>query len=278
MEAASGATGAPADIWAQGDLYERYMGRWSRLAAAQVVALLGVPPSAHWLDVGCGTGALARSITTLAAPACVVAVDQSADFVAHAAGALDDRRVVFLVGDATSLPLAGASVDVVVSGLVLNFLPDPGAALRELRRVARPGGTVAAYVWDYADGMQPIRAFWDAAIDLAPSARDVDEAARFPLCHPDRLRNLFVDAGLSGVQTHTIDVEARFRDFDDYWTPFLSGVGPAPGYCAALPADQRDQLRARLLARVSPSGAGPISMNARAFAARGTVPQSSGAS
>jgi SAM-dependent methyltransferase len=269
---------AVSDRWDGGRDYESYVGRWSRLVADVFIEWLGAPAGRAWLDVGCGTGALARSITRLAAPACVVAVDQSADFVAHAAGALDDRRVVFLVGDATSLPLAGASVDVVVSGLVLNFLPDPGAAVRELQRVARPGGTVAAYVWDYADGMQPIRAFWDAAIDLAPSARDVDEAARFPLCHPDQLRNLFVDAGLSGVQTHTIDVEARFRDFDDYWTPFLSGVGPAPGYCAALPADQRDQLRARLLARVSPSGGGPIRMNARAFAARGTVAQSSGAS
>jgi SAM-dependent methyltransferase len=266
------------DRWSGGDDYESYVGRWSRRVAEEFIAWLDVPAGRSWVEVGCGTGALTDSITARAAPASVVAVDRSADFVAHAAAALDDRRVVFLVGDAAALPLAGAQVDAVVSGLVLNFLPDPGAAVRELRRIARPGATVAAYVWDYADGMQPIRAFWDAAIDLAPSARDVDEAARFPLCHPDQLRNLFVDAGLSGVRTHTIDVEARFRDFDDYWTPFLSGVGPAPGYCAALPADQRDQLRARLLARVSPSGGGPIRMNARAFAARGTVAQSSGAS
>jgi hypothetical protein len=102
----------------------------------------------------------------------------------------------------------------------------------------------------------------------------IDEAVRFPLCNPDQLRSLFVESGLSAVATRSIDIEARFRDFDDYWTPFLSGVGPAPGYCAGLPADQREALRARLLAHLSPSGTGPMVMNARAFAVRGTVPPS----
>jgi SAM-dependent methyltransferase len=269
--------GAGADRWAGGDDYESYVGRWSRLVAEEFIDWLDALPGRTWLDVGCGTGALAASITAHAAPACVVAIDQSADFVAHAEEQIDDRRVVFLVGDATSLPLAGASVDVVVSGLVLNFVPDPLAAVSELRRVARPGGTIAAYVWDYADGMQPIRAFWDAAIELDASARDADEAVRFPLCDPDQLQNLFAEAGLSDVSTRAIDVDARFRDFDDYWTPFLSGVGPAPGYCAALPADQREALRAHLLTRVSPSGPGSISMSARAFAVRGCVSPRTGA-
>ena len=159
----------------------------------------------------------------------------------------------------------------VASGLLLNFLPDPAAALRELRRVARPGPTVAAYVWDYAGGMQPIRAFWDAAIAIEPSARESDEAERFPLCTPERLTKLFGGAGLLEVATRAIDAEAAFRDFDDYWTPFLSGVGPAPGYCAALQPDQREALRMRLHEQLSPDG-GPFSMNARAFAVRGTVP------
>jgi SAM-dependent methyltransferase len=260
------------DRWSGGDDYESYVGRWSRRVAEEFIDWLDVPAGRSWVDVGCGTGALTESITAHAAPACVVAVDRSADFVAHAAGALDDRRVVFLVGDAAALPLTDARVDAVVSGLVLNFLPDPDEAVRELRRVTRPGGTIAAYVWDYADGMQPIRAFWDAAIELAPSARETDEAVRFPLCHPDRLSSLFAESGLSQVSTRSIDADAAFRDFDDYWTPFLTGVGPAPGYCAALPADQREVLRARLLERLSPSGSGPIVMTARAFAVRGTVP------
>ena len=181
---------------------------------------------------------------------------------------------MFLVGDAAALPLVSGRVDAVVSGLVLNFLPDPHAAVRELGRVARPGGTVAAYVWDYAGEMQPIRAFWDAAVELAPAAREADEAVRFPLCSRTAAE-LFGERRPLDVSTRRIDCEAAFRDFDDYWTPFLSGVGPAPGYCAALPADQRERLRARLLARVSPSAAGPIAMNVRAFAVRGTVPPAS---
>ena len=185
-----------ADRWSGGDDYESYVGRWSRRVAEQFIDWLDVPAGRSWVDVGCGTGALTDSITVHAAPASVVAVDRSADFVAHAARAIDDRRVVFLVGDAASLPLADAHVDAVVSGLVLNFLPDPGAAVEELRRVTRPGGTVAAYVWDYAEGMQPIRAFWDAAIELAPAAGELDEAVRFPLCEPDRLRDLFAASGL----------------------------------------------------------------------------------
>jgi SAM-dependent methyltransferase len=263
---------APSDRWQGGGDYESYVGRWSRRVAEVFVDWLGAPAGRSWVDVGCGTGALSACIAGRAAPASVVAIDSSPEFVAHAAETLDDPRVVLLVGDAAALPLVGAHVDIVVSGLVLNFLPDPDAAVRELRRVTRPGGTVAAYVWDYADGMQVIRAFWDAAIELAPAAAALDEAVRFPLCHPERLRELFAGADLQDVRTHTIDVEATFRDFDDYWAPFLSGVGPAPGYCAALPEDQREALRARLLERLSPSGSGPIGMNARAFAVRGTIP------
>jgi SAM-dependent methyltransferase len=261
------------DRWSGGDEYESYVGRWSRGVAAEFLAWLAAPAELSWLDAGCGTGALTDSILARAAPASVIAVDRSADFVAHASRAIDDRRVVFLVGDAASLPLADGRVDAVASGLVLNFLPDPAAAVAELRRVTRPGGTVAAYVWDYADGMQPIRAFWDAAIQLAPAASELDEAVRFPLCRPDRLCDLFAGSGLSEVSALSIDAAATFRDFDEYWTPFLSGVGPAPGYCASLPADQREALRARLHDRLSPSGSGPIVMNTRAFAVRGTVPR-----
>jgi SAM-dependent methyltransferase len=262
----------PADRWDGGSDYESYVGRWSRRVAEDFVEWVAVPAGAAWLDVGCGTGALTASIIARAAPASIVASDRSPEFVAHAAAEIRDERVEFLVADAAALPLAAASADAVVSGLVLNFLPDPLAALAEFGRVARPGGAVAAYVWDYADGMGPIRAFWDAALELDPAVRELDEAVRFPLCHPGRLHRLFSEAGLRDVGVKTIHAQAVFRDFDDYWTPFLSGVGPAPGYCAALPDDRREALRSRLLARVSADGPGPIAMNARAFAVRGTVP------
>jgi SAM-dependent methyltransferase len=261
---------SPADRWQGAEAYEAYIGRWSRPVAARFIDWLDAPEQRSWLDVGCGTGALSASILARAAPVLVVGIDRSADFVELAARRVDDRRAVFLVGDATALALAPAQLDTVVSGLVLNFLPDPHAAITELARVARPGGTVAAYVWDYAEGMQPIRAFWDAATELAPTARALDEAVRFPLCREDRLRQLF-ERGLDAVETRSIEIEARFQDFDDYWAPFLTGVGPAPGYCVSLTERERDALRARLHDRLGAGPDGTIVMRARAFGVRGTV-------
>lgn len=259
------------DRWAGGADYESYVGRWSRRIAEEFVGWMAAPAGAAWVDVGCGTGALTATILAHAEPASVVAIDRSVDFVAHASAHVHDRRAVFLVADAGALPLTATRADLVVSGLLLNFLPDPGAALREFRRVARPGAAVAAYVWDYADGMQPIRAFWDGAIELAPSARELDEALRFPLCAPGALERIFEGAGLVGITTRAIDADAAFAGFDDYWAPFLTGVGPAPGYCAALPADQREALREHLRARLSPDG-GPFKLQVRAFAVRAAVP------
>jgi SAM-dependent methyltransferase len=263
---------ATTDSWEGAGDYESYVGRWSRLVAPEFVAWLEAPAGLAWLDAGCGTGALTAAIAAAAAPASAVGIDQSPDFAGAAGAAHDDPRLTFLVGDATALPLTAGRIDVAVSGLLLNFLPDAVAAVREWLRVTRPGGTVAAYVWDYAEGMEPIRAFWDGAVELAPAAQAVDEAVRFPLCRPDRLREAFATAGLGDVVTKTIDVRATYGDFDEYWTPFLSGVGPAPGYCAGLPPDQREALRELLRARVSPSGSGPVAMSARAFAVRGTAP------
>ncbi len=262
--------GATTDRWEGAGDYESYVGRWSRLVAPAFVAWVGAPAGSAWLDAGCGTGALTAAIA-IVEPASVVAVDASPSFAGHAGEALGDRRFTFLVGDAMALPLTSGRIDVAVSGLLLNFLPDPAAAVREWLRVTRPGGTVAAYVWDYAEGMGPIRAFWDAAVELEPAARTADEAERFPLCHPDRLHDVFAGCGLHDVATDAIDVSATYAGFDDYWAPFLTGVGPAPGYCAALPPERREALRARLLAQLAPSG-GPIVMQARAFAVRGIAP------
>jgi SAM-dependent methyltransferase len=258
------------DRWTGGDDYESYVGRWSRGVAVEFVDWLDAAPGRSWLDLGCGTGALTTAILDRAEPAAVVGVDPSASFIDHARAATPDRHAVFLTGDALALPLASHSADLVVSGLVLNFIPDTSAALIECIRVARPGATIAAYVWDYAEKMEPIRAFWDAAIALDPSVRELDEARRFPLCAPDELRALFTAAGLDAVADRTIDVVARFASFDDYWTPFLSGTGPAPGYCAGLPEEGREALRALLAERFPPARDGSITMTARAFAVRAT--------
>ena len=165
------------DRWTGGDSYESYVGRWSRGVAVEFIDWLDAAPGGSWLDLGCGTGALTTAILERADPAAVVGIDPSASFIDHARAATPDRHAVFLTGDALALPLAAGSADVVVSGLVLNFIPDPAAALRECLRVARPGATIAAYVWDYAEKMEPIRAFWDAAIaSIRPRATSTRHA------------------------------------------------------------------------------------------------------
>src|SRR4051812_48041720 len=146
--------------WADGDRYESYVGRWSRPVARRFVAGLAMPAGRRWLDVGSGTGVLTRTVLDLAEPSAVRGIDRSPAFVRHAAAPVPDPRASFATGAAAALPLAEASVDVVVSGLVLNFLPDATAAVADWHRVAVPGAVVAAYVWDYADGMQMMRTFW----------------------------------------------------------------------------------------------------------------------
>jgi hypothetical protein len=157
----------------------------------------------------------------------------------------------------------------VVSGLALNFVPGPERAVAEFARVAAPGGTVAGYVWDYADGMRMMRYFWDAAAEVDPSAADRDEGPRFPICHPEALREAWTEAGLTEVETRAIEVPTVFADFDDYWRPFLGGQGPAPAYLAAMPPDQREAVRARLDSRLPREADGSIALTARAWAARG---------
>jgi SAM-dependent methyltransferase len=263
---------SPPGSWAGGDRYEVYVGRWSRPVAGRFVEALGQPPGARWLDVGCGTGALTATILRTAAPSAVLGVDPSPDFVAHAAAHLADPRAAFREGSAQDLPADDGTFDAVVSGLVLNFVPDPVAALAEMRRVTRPDGVVAAYVWDYAGGMQLMRRFWDAAADLDPAARELDEGRRFPLCRPEPLRELFTGAGLADVAVEEIVVPTVFADFDDYWTPFLGGTGPAPAYAVLLPEPDRDALRESLRSRLPAEPDGSIRLTARAWSARGRCP------
>jgi SAM-dependent methyltransferase len=260
------------DSWVAGDSYERYVGRWSRLVAGDFIAWLDLPPQLRWLDVGCGTGVLSAGVLALAQPASIIGIDPSATFLELARAQLPDDRVRFETGDAQALPLGDRTVDVVLSGLVLNFVPDPRRAIREMMRVVRPGGTVALYVWDYAGAMQLMRYFWDAAAALDPDARELDEGVRFPICQPAALAALLEDAGLASVPGCALDVPTRFSDFDDYWSPFLGGQGPAPGYCARLPEAQRAALRDHLRATLPVDAAGGIALIARAFAVRGTVP------
>jgi SAM-dependent methyltransferase len=267
-------TTAGKEVWEAGDAYEHYVGRWSRTVARAFLDWLDLPAGLRWLDLGCGTGALSAAILEACAPAALTGVDPSTGFLATARARITDARAGFEQGDGQALPLADDALDVAVSGLVLNFAADPGAMLREMRRAVRPGGVVALYVWDYAGEMQLMRCFWDAAVELDPRAGELDEGVRFPLCRPDALAALFGEAGLSGVATRAIDVPTTFRDFEDYWRPFLGGQGPAPGYCMSLPEERRAALRERLRAVLPVEANGRIALTARAWAVRGTVPAS----
>ena len=259
-----------AEVWDDAERLERYVGRWSRLVAREFVAWLDVLAGGRWLDVGCGSGALTETILERGEPEVVEGVDTSEAFIAYAAERVGDPRASFAVGDAQALDRPDASFDAVVSSLVLNFLPDQARGAAEMRRVARPGGVVAGYVWDYAGEMQLMRRFWDAAADLDPAAAALDEGQRMTGCSPGDLAALFSGAGLAGVDTRAIDVPTVFADFEDYWTPFEGGQGPAPGYCVSLPAERRTALRERLRETLPAEPDGSIRLIARAFAVRGT--------
>lgn len=258
------------ESWKLGHSYEPYVGRWSRLVARRFVEWLGVAEGGRWIDVGCGTGALAETILALSRPTSILGVDASEGFVAFAREAIVDGRARFEVADARALPSEGSLYDVAVSGLVLNFISEPRDMLAEMARVVRPGGTVAVYVWDYAGEMQLMRRFWDAAAALDRDAAVLDEGRRFPICHPDALADAWRRCALDHVESRSIDVPTSFRDFDDYWQPFLGGQGPAPGYVASLDADRREALRERLRSTLPRTPEGRIELVARAWAVRGT--------
>lgn len=257
------------DTWASGDAYERYVGRWSRLVAREFLAWLSVPLGGDWLDVGCGTGALSQTILQIAAPAHVKGIDRSDDFISNAQERVKDNRAQFGVGDAQALTEKSASFDAAVSALALNFFPQPNDAVSEMARVVKPGGIVAAYVWDYAGKMELMRHFWDAASALDPNAHELDEARRFPLCQPEALTELFQRVGLQHVEARAIDIATEFKDYDDYWSPFLGGQGPAPGYAMSLGEDKRVSLEERIRAGLPFAPDGSISLVARAWAVRG---------
>jgi SAM-dependent methyltransferase len=261
-----------AHVWGNTEAYEAYMGRWSRPVAEAFVAWLTPPPGLTWLDVGCGTGALTRAILDAADSEEILGVDPSADFIGAATAQIVDPRVrcTFAMGDARALPVASDAYDAVVAGLALNFVPDPEAAAREMVRAARPGGTVAAYVWDYGGEMQLVRTFWQAAIALDPAAAAWDQGRQFPICQPEPLAALFRRAGLAAVVGQAIAIPTTFRDFDDYWEPhLLGGSGVTQRYATSLGETERAALRERLQTTLPIAADGSIPLIARAWAVRG---------
>ncbi len=239
--------------------------------ARAFLAWLAPPPGRRWLDVGCGTGALTGAILALVEPREVLGIDPSSGFIEAARAQIDDARVEFGIGDARDLPVSSGAYDAVVAGLALNFVPEPEKAVAEMARVARPGGLVGAYVWDYAGGMQMLRAFWEAAIHLDPDVARLNQAERFPICQPEPLGASFTAAGLRAVEVDAVEIPMHFASFDDYWQPFLlEGPAPAQRHVATLGEEERRALREQLRATLPSATDGSIPLSARAWAARGT--------
>lgn len=258
------------DSWQSADSYEYYMGRWSRLVARSFLDWLSPCFGLRWLDVGCGSGALSETITNNYKPAELTAVDQSEEFVKmlqERLGSKADCRV----GNAVALPLEDSSVDVTVSGLVLNFIPNPEKALAEMRRVTSKEGIVAVYVWDYAGKMDFLNYFWDAAVKLDSKALNLHEGKRFPGSYSKILKNLFENAGFKKTEIAPMEINTYFRDFDDFWKPFLGGQGPAPTYVQSLDESERNKLREALYDRLPIQTNGSIPLSTRAWAVKGQV-------
>jgi SAM-dependent methyltransferase len=257
------------DKWFAGSAYERFMGRWSTHVARKFIAWLAVAPGSTWLDVGCGTGTLTRAILETGQPKEVIALDSSREFISYAQQSIPNSIARFQVGLAQALELESNSVEAVVSGLVLNFVPQPESAIAEMVRVAKPDGTIGIFLWDYAEGMEMLRYFWDAAVELDPRAADYDEGIRFPICREGQLETLFKETGLRQVEAIPIEVPTIFQSFADYWEPFLGNVGPAPGYAMSLSPKNRQKLEQKLRDSLPIAEDGSISLVARAWAVKG---------
>jgi SAM-dependent methyltransferase len=247
------------------------MGRWSRGVARGFVEWLEVAPRAHWLDFGCGTGALSAAICELKNPGSVLACDASGPLLEQARERLPDKRVAFEIAQAERPPEREGGFDVAVSGLVLNFLDDPQRALAALRGRLSARGCAASYVWDYAGGIQFLGHFWRAALALDSAAAPLAEDARFGRWNCALLSSLLRGAGYSRIETRAIEIETVFAGFDDFWRPFLGRTGPAPSYVASLAPERRDALRERLRQDLPLDSDGRIRLAARAWAVRGLL-------
>lgn len=243
------------------------MGRWSYLAGKLFIDWLNASPGKKWLDVGCGTGALSKAVLEKYDSSDLTAIDQSAEFVDFAHRHLG-MMAKCVIGDAMNLSFSDSKFDYVVSGLVLNFIPDPVKALCEMKRVTTPGGTVGVYVWDYSGEMEFLNYFWDAAVELDPSASSLHEGNRFPDANKAGLHRLFKEAELSNVIVESIEIETEFADFNDYWKPFLGGQGPAPSYVLSLSESEKNRLRDHIRERLPVSKDGSLHLKARIWAAK----------
>jgi ubiquinone/menaquinone biosynthesis C-methylase UbiE len=253
------------------EAYDWRVGRWSQVVGRSFVDWLGFPPGLRWLEIGCGAGALSRAILEKGDPGKLIGIDPSDEDLAQTRQMLRDGRAEFQLGVMEALPYPDGSFDVIAAGLVFNFVKDAPLAFGEMRRVTVPGSCVAGYVWDFAGEMQVVRRFWDAAIAVDGAAALADQAAIFPFCKPEQLRQLFIDSGLRNVGVQPISATARFPDFATYWCALMAEDWTGGRFVSALPEIDRQAIRKRLYESLPLQDDGSFVLTARAWAARGTT-------
>jgi SAM-dependent methyltransferase len=258
------------DLWGNTQAYENYMGRWGQKVAPLFLQWLDKPVRKSWIDIGCGTGGLTELISTTCEPSSILGVDTAEGFIEVARTRV--KNAGFRVGSADNLDIPSDSLDYAVSGLVLNFVPDAQAALAEMARVVLPGGSVALYVWDYAGHMQIMRYFFDTAILFDTRSAEFDDGIKAPICRPLALEEAFVTTGLTNISVIPLDITTPFDNFDDYWSPFLGGVGSAPKYCVSLEESVRNKIKVAIKEKLPTGPEGEILLAARAWAVKGIVP------
>lgn len=254
------------------EAYEMRIGRWSRLVAREFLDWLTPAPDLDWLDVGCGGGALSDDILRTGAPKSLIGIEPIEDVIRDTRAAHDDPRAEFRCANAQDMAFTDDSFDIAVSGLVINFIEDQARALAEMTRVVRPGGTVAGYVWDFAEKMELFRIYWDSARALDPGAVQFDQGERFPVCKPGPLTGLFRSAGLDNVEITEIKIAMPYGDFDDFWQPLLIGTGGIPDYANTLSADGLAALEAKVHGALPVTPDGSFTLRGHAWAVRGQVP------
>jgi SAM-dependent methyltransferase len=265
-------TGAEAKMFAASAGYDRFMGRWSRLLAPSYIVFAGVRNGDRVLDVGTGTGSVAAAVAAGMPDSEVVGIDPSAGFIADAQNNARSTRAHFAVGDAQALKFKDASFDNTLSLLAMNFIPNPDKAIGEMRRVTRPQGIVSCCVWDYDEGMQMLRFFWDEAVALDSAVEPKDER-HMKLCRQGQLGDLWRKAGLVNVKEAPLTIDQAFVSFNDYWEPFTKGAGPGGAHVVSLREDRRWQLEARMRKRLlGDREDGPFTLTARAWCVHGEVP------
>lgn len=249
--------------------YERFMGRWSRAVAAHFLQWIGPPRGARWLDVGCGTGILTEALLDLCEPASVVGIDPSSAQIEQASRGPAGARAKFRQADAMNLPFPDGSFDIAASALVINFIPDPLRALREMLRVTAPGGMVAGYVWDFERNLSPSGPLRRAMRGSGAEVPAIPGTAHSGL---QALRSLFLEAGMHSIQSTTVDVTLAYPDFEDFWEAQTPGYSPTTKIINSMTEGERRRLKRAVREALSAGPNGKIEYAARANAIRAAVP------